>query len=162
MNSPEPVRFYDGATYALDESVGQLLVRITALTKRLADQRMAVHGLTSAQWKPLWMLETGKGSTAQELTCLMNSDPGATTRMLDRLEAKGLVVRERSADDRRVVQLRLTDAGRDAVRDVPYVLAELNNQALRGFTRAEFEQFKDYLQRVQRTLQEDMQPEEDA
>lgn len=162
MKSRSPTRFYEGATYALDESVGQLLVRISALTKRLADQRMSVHGLTSAQWKPLWMLETGKGSTAQELTCLMNSDAGATTRMLDRLEAKGLITRERSADDRRVVQLKLTDAGREAVRDVPYVLAELNNQALRGFTRAEFEQFKDYLLRVYRTLQEDTQSEGSA
>ena len=162
MNSPSPTRFYEGATYALDESVGQLLVRSSALMKRLADQRMAVHGLTSAQWKPLWMLETGKGSTAQELTCQMNSDPGATTRMLDRLEAKGLITRERSADDRRVVQLTLTDAGREAVRNVPYVLADLNNQALRGFTSAEFEQFKGYLLRVYQTLREDMQSEDPA
>ena len=38
---------------------------------------------------------------------------GATTRLLDRIEAKGLCRRVRSQEDRRVVNIELTDAGRD-------------------------------------------------
>ena len=156
MKSRAPAAaFYDGANYNADESVGHLMVRITTHMKRRIERRMAVHGLTAAQWVPLWMLQTRQGETAQELTCAMNTDAGAMTRMLDRLEAKGLVERERSADDRRVVRLRLTDAGKEVVREVPQVLAEVNNAALRGFTGAEFEQLKSMLKRMHATVTEE-------
>lgn len=155
MNARPPAAFYDGSEYVAIESVGHLMHRITLLMKRRVSARMAEHGLTAAQWAPLWMLDNGQGTTAQELTCILNTDPGAVTRMLDRLEAKGLVARERSADDRRVVQLRLTDAGRDVVRHIPFVLAEVNNEALRGFRAAEFRQLKTLLQRVHATLSEE-------
>lgn len=157
MKPKKPTAYYSGDTYALDESIGQSVVRASVLFKRLVDRRMADHDLTSVQWKPLWMLQAGMGSTAQELTALLHIDPGATTRLLNRLEAKGLVTRERSSEDRRVVHVRLTPAGRAAVRPVPYVLAEINNQALRDFTPAEFEQFKGYLQRLRHTLQADVE-----
>lgn len=143
-----PRAFYDGARYLLDESVGHLMHRITLQMRRRIERRMADHGLTAAQWVPLWMLATGQADNAQALACASHSDAGAVTRMLDRLEAKGLVARNRSAADRRVVQLELTDAGREVVREIPFVLAEVNNQALHGFDADEFELLKSMLKRL--------------
>jgi DNA-binding MarR family transcriptional regulator len=147
--------FYDGVSYPIADGVGYLMKRIAATMARLIERRMADHGLTAAQWAPLWMIEAGKSDTAQGLTCAMGIDGGAMTRMLDRLVAKGLVERERSTDDRRVVRLRITEAGREVVRHVPFVLAEANNLALRGFTTAEFDQLKSMLKRIHATVSEE-------
>jgi DNA-binding MarR family transcriptional regulator len=152
----KPARpFYDGETFPIGDSTGYLMKRISATMARLIERRMAEHGLTAAQWAPLWMIETGKHDTAQGLTCTMGIDPGALTRMLDRLVAKGMVERERSTDDRRVVRLRITEAGREVVRHVPFVLAEANNLALRGFTTEEFAQLKSLLKRMYDTVSEE-------
>jgi len=158
-STPVPPSFYDGAHYDVDESIGMLMARISGTMRRQVERRMVDHGLTAAQWKPLWLLDRGIAGTAQELTCVTETDAGAMTRMLDRLEAKGLVERERSAADRRVVQLRLTDAGREVVRHIPFVLAEANNAALRGFSPAEFEQLKTLLKRMNATVTEDEKTE---
>ncbi len=143
-----PRAFYDGSRYLLEDSVGHLMHRTVLQMRRRIERRMADHGLTAAQWVPLWMLATGQADNAQAIACASNNDAGAVTRMLDRLEAKGLVARTRSAADRRVVRLELTDAGREVVREIPFVLAEVNNEALRGFGSDEFEQLKSLLKRL--------------
>ena len=76
------------------------------------------------------------------------ADPGATTRLLDRLEAKGFCRRERSTDDRRVVRVELTPEGEIAAQEVPVVLAQVLNEHLAGFSRAEWSQLKDMLKRM--------------
>ena len=75
-------------------------------------------------------------------------DAGAMTRLLDRLEAKQLIRRMRSSDDRRVVNLELTEAGRRAAARIPGVLCEVHNAHLAGFTTAEWEALKSGLQRM--------------
>jgi DNA-binding MarR family transcriptional regulator len=75
-------------------------------------------------------------------------DTGAMTRLLDRLEAKGLCKRVRSVADRRVVNIELTEEGRNAAKQVPYVLARVQNEHLAGFTTEEWLQLKDYMRRL--------------
>ena len=104
--------------------------------------------LTDAQWKPLWMLKTERADTAFELAREMSIDAGAMTRMLDRLAAKGLIERVRSETDRRVVHLRLTPEGHAAADRIPHVLADVNNDLLRGFSKAEWQQLKEFLHRL--------------
>ena len=149
---PPPVRppctLYDGRRYDVAESVGHQLVHLMMLMRREVELRMAEHGLTDAQWKPLWMLKTGRAATANELAREMDIDAGAVTRMVDRLESKGLVERVRSAADRRVVHLRLSAAGEAAVKKVPFVLASVNNDFLRGFSEAEWKQLRRLLARM--------------
>ena len=152
MKSRKAAPFYDARRYHVDDGVGYLMKRITTQMRRRIERRMAEHGLTEAQWVPLWLLANGQGDTAQALTCAIDMDPGAMTRMLDRLEAKGLIARERSAEDRRVVRLSLTRAGQDIVRHVPGVLAEVNNSALQGFSAEEFATLKALLGRMLATL----------
>ena len=80
---------------------------------RAAETAMRPHGLTSVQWAPLMIISRGGNPTAASLARDLNTDTGAMTRMLDRLEAKGLLQRTRSSTDRRVVELTLTDQGRE-------------------------------------------------
>jgi DNA-binding MarR family transcriptional regulator len=146
--SPAEKRFYDGKRYDASRSVGHCLMHLMMLMRREVEARMALHGLTEAQWKPLWMLKKGRAANAIELAREMMVDAGAITRMLDRLEAKGLIERVRSETDRRVVHLKLTEAGEAVVEHVPHVLASVNNDFLRGFSDAEFRQLGTFIERM--------------
>jgi DNA-binding MarR family transcriptional regulator len=146
--TPRTPCFYAGKDYIVGESMGHLLFQLMLCMRREIETRMAEHDLTDAQWKPLWMLKMGHAGTALELAREMAVDAGAITRMLDRLEAKGLVQRVRSETDRRVVNVRLTAEGEAVVEHVPHVLASVNNDFLRGFSKQEWQQFKDLCQRM--------------
>lgn len=148
MSPPKPCPLYDGNRYEPGESIGHQLFGVMNLIRREVESRMAEHGLTDAQWKPLFMLKVGRASTAIELAREMDIDTGAITRMVDRLEAKGLIERARSDEDRRVVNLRLTKAGEETAEKVPHILAAVNNDFLRGFSEAEWKQLRKLLGRL--------------
>jgi DNA-binding MarR family transcriptional regulator len=148
MTSYKPCPLYDGARYEMGDTIGHQVFSVMTLMRREVEARMAEHGLTDAQWKPLWMLRAGRASTAIELAREMDVDAGAVTRMVDRLEAKGLIERVRSDEDRRVVNLRLTRAGETAADKVPHVLAAVNNDFLRGFSESEWKQLRKLLARL--------------
>ncbi|MCG2577387.1 MarR family transcriptional regulator [Dechloromonas sp. XY25] len=148
MNDSAQTAFYDGNDYKLDDSIGYLMRQIVATISLITDERMAEHGLTDAQWKPLLMIQQGQCKTAAELSRMACSDAGAVTRMLDRVEAKGLVQRTRSSEDRRVINIGLTEEGSRTAAMVPHVLADVLNSVLTGFSEAEARQLKGMLQRV--------------
>lgn len=146
----DPACFYaaDGLGKNPESSVGLLVKRVGQSIVMTADRRLAAHGLTHAQWVPLMKLHLGQCGTVAGLARELQTDAGAMTRALDRLEAKGLVRRARSQDDRRVVKLALTDEGQRLASLVPPVLAEVLNDHLAGFSHAEWQQLVGLLQRV--------------
>src|SRR5262245_20093548 len=140
--------FYRGDQWSAEESIGYLLRTTVSALNRAAETEMRPHGLTAVQWAPLMIISRGGNPTAASLARDLNTDTGAMTRMLDRLEAKGLLTRSRSAQDRRVVVLTLTDQGRELTTRIPHHLARVYNQHLTGFTAEEFVQLKQFLRRV--------------
>ncbi len=146
-----PADFYRAAGYCAEESVGYLMKRIMLSIVYQADKRLDAHGLTSAQWGPLMRLKTVGGATVAELARWLNADAGAMTRLLDRLEKKGLCKRVRSTEDRRVVQVELTPDGEAAIAEVPAVLSEVLNAHLAGFSKTEWQALRGYLQRMVET-----------
>ena len=90
---------------------------LVGLTVRaLADVEADV---TIPQFRALVVLSTHGGSMrGADIAEELNVNPSTGTRMTDRLVGKGLVRRVRSTDDRRVVQLRLTPAGREIVEKI--------------------------------------------
>ncbi|MOA40222.1 Transcriptional regulator SlyA [compost metagenome] len=96
-----------------------------------------MHDLTYVQWLPLYKLMLCGNVTSAGLARDLGIDPAAITRALDRLEAKGMLRRERSTADRRVVHLVLTDDGRAIAAKVPQALASVLNAHLSGFSHDE-------------------------
>lgn len=143
-----PRRFYDGRRYRAADSVGYLLHQLAQSMRRQVALGMAAHELTAAQWYPLWKLKRDGPSTSQELARDMDVDAGAMTRLIHRLVAKGLVQRERSRTDRRVVSLSLSAAGEALAGHVPAVLAAVNNTYLRGFSADEWHDLQALLRRM--------------
>jgi DNA-binding MarR family transcriptional regulator len=78
-----------------------------------AEQLFKLHGLTATQYNVLRIL---RGAEPEGLACsevgdrMISHDPDMT-RLLDRMEKRGLISRERQKDDRRVVKARITAAG---------------------------------------------------
>jgi DNA-binding MarR family transcriptional regulator len=89
------------------------LARAAAVMARETGELFREHGLSEPQYNVLRIL---RGAGAEGRTCgeigdrMITRDPDVT-RLLDRLERAGLVERERSAADRRVVITRITSEG---------------------------------------------------
>jgi len=147
--SPAFVRHYRADSRCLSEDgVGALIKQVYSSMNRMIDREMAPMGLTAMQWRPLMLVSLGKADTAAELARLAAIDTGAMTRTLDRLQAKGLLRRVRSQEDRRVIKLELTDAGRETAAKIPAVLAQMLNHHLRGFDASEVSQLRHFLLRM--------------
>ena len=140
--------FYRPDSYKPDESVGYLMRRILNAVAAEVESELEPTGLTNAQWVPLIKLYMGSASTVAELARECSLDTGGMTRLLDRLEAKGLVRRVRSSEDRRVVNLELTDDGRAAAKEIPAILCGVQNDHMRGFSVEEWQTLKSLLRRI--------------
>jgi len=159
--APAPAAFYQPEGYSAQESVGYLMRRIVSTLAQEIERRMEPNGLTNAQWMPLFKLFHGDARTGAELARICEMDAGAMTRLLDRLEAKNLCSRVRSPEDRRVVNLALTDEGREAAKAIPQVLSALQNDALAGFSTEEWQTLKNLLRRMLANVQA-LQPAEET
>ena len=114
--------FYSPTQLQPENSVGYLMRKVMSSIRTQADAQLSAHELTYAQWLPLFKISLCDQTTVASLARDLETDPASMTRALDRLEAKGLVVRERSTTDRRVVRLALTAEGTKAAARVPPVL----------------------------------------
>ena len=141
--------FYNPTDLSPEDSVGYLMRKVLSSIRTQADGQLATHDLTYAQWLPLYKISRCKDTTVASLARDLENDPAAMTRALDRLETKGLVVRERSTTDRRVVQLALTAEGQKVAAQVPAVLSDVLNGHLSDFTRDEWQTLLSLLRRMQ-------------
>ena len=129
-------------------SVGHLMGRARASLLSRLDAELERFGLTGMQFAVLKHLAEGAARTAADLSRFMQYDTGAMTRMVDRLEQRGLVRRERCRDDRRVVFLRVTPAGRTQLPRLMAVGTRVLEAHLAGFSSAEIAALKEYLGRM--------------
>ncbi len=147
LNETEPL--YSAENYNPEDSIGRLIADVSGRLLAAFDDEVSELGITGAQWMILMRIANGCGSTAAELCRFSRYDTGSMTRMLDRLEEKGLILRVRSSTDRRVIHLDLTAAGRELYTLLPPVAIKVLNAHLKGFTRAELDLFKGFLGRMQ-------------
>ncbi len=146
---------YELGSYQPREGVGHLLNRVrtemlSALDKALeADAELSALEISSAQFMviaALALADTAK--SASDLCKGISYDAGAMTRMIDRLESKGLIRRNRRPDDRRVVHVELTEEGSRAYPRMREVSMDVVNRFLRGFSQVEARQLEGFLGRM--------------
>lgn len=109
------------------------------------------HDLTFSQYITLKKLATGTAGVT-DLARTVELNPGAMTRLLDKLEAKGLVTREVDPDDRRALFIRLTDAGRKIWRDIDQCGMRVRDMALSGMDDHERNTLTALMERVRDNL----------
>ena len=120
----------------------------TRWERELAD---AGHDLTFSQFVTIKKLADGIASVT-ELARIAEVNPGAMTRLLDKLEARGLIVRATDPSDRRALHIHLTDAGRAIWRDIDQCGQRVREAALAGLDDAQRRQIIHQLEQVRDNL----------
>ncbi|QJY46748.1 MarR family transcriptional regulator [Pseudonocardia broussonetiae] len=92
-------------------AAGLLLPRAGQAVDRLLRRAVAAHGLTPTSLGVLGVLARGRPASHRDLAAALGIAPATLTPAVDALERGGLVRRVRDTVDRRVVQVRATDAG---------------------------------------------------
>src|SRR5258706_7752038 len=112
----------DRAFVALQKAADKLAVQ--------AEQLLKSNGLTGAQYNVLRIL---RGAEPDGLACssiserMISHDPDMT-RLLDRMEKRSLITRQRKGDDRRVVKTRITSSGLELLKRLDPTVSELHKR----------------------------------
>ena len=133
---------YSPENFTLTQSVGFSITKARNLLITEMDAALKELGITSQQMGILLSLVRGLATTPFELSRLLGIDTGLMTRMLDKLETKGLLERSRSVEDRRVVNLTLTTEGEAVAAHIPAIAPVVLNRRLRKFTKTEFDELR--------------------
>jgi DNA-binding MarR family transcriptional regulator len=132
--TPDTIATERESTAALAVSFKQLMTAVRRLRGRETHSR---DGLSNAQFQLLFGLRERKLMSSGELACVAGLSAATTTQMLETLEAAGLVVRERSLEDRRKVMTSLTERGHALVEERHARFAPMWQDALSGFSDEE-------------------------
>jgi DNA-binding MarR family transcriptional regulator len=128
------------------------IARIRKALRREFETRAAALEITASQFQVLRSLWESDGVTTSCLTQDASSDGGTVTGILDRLENKGLIRRERSTQDRRAVQIWLTDEGRALEEPLMEIINEINGLALDGLSERQQTQLLKALDKVRENI----------
>jgi DNA-binding MarR family transcriptional regulator len=135
-------------SYDPKTTIGGLLGRVKMAMVAALDAELAPLDITAAQFVVLKSIALGDADSASGLCKDMSYDPGAMTRMLDRLERRGLVRRAANANDRRASNLELTDEGKAVYPKLQASGMQVLNRFLGGFTQKESRQLESFLLRM--------------
>jgi len=108
--------------------------------------------ITARQGAFLASVQVGEATTPGELARVYGVEMSSVTRMLERMERKGLVQRVRSGDDRRRVIVRVTAAGKRKVKDALPLAAKVAQHTWQNVTAAERETLHRVIDKVMRNL----------
>jgi len=139
---------YSADSFHVRDSIGYLVKRTQRLMHDRIEAVFASQSITFQQWIVLMHLRDGIATTIAGLCQEIRYDSGAMTRLIDQLEERGFIERQRQSADRRVVDLALTPAGRKMVESLVPLTVDTLNDALTGLTKAEVQQLQGLLRRV--------------
>ncbi|WP_019447171.1 MarR family transcriptional regulator [Cupriavidus sp. BIS7] len=135
------MKHYTCENFHLTQSIGFHLNKARNTVLMEMDAALRPLGITGQQMGILLSLMRGMANTPFEISKALGIDTGLMTRMLDKLESRGLLVRQRSVEDRRVIHLVLTETGREVADRIPEIAPEVLNDRLRNFSTEEFNEF---------------------
>lgn len=134
--------------FALTESTGYWLRRTYNAVSDNLQERFDEYDVTVAQWPVLYSLYQEVCTTPAELAEYLGLYRSAITRLLDRLEKKGLVKREIAPHDKRSVRINLTKKGLSLVPKLAEISRETNNQILSEFSNKEIIEIDNFLKKI--------------
>ncbi len=139
-----------GLAVSLENRVFVALLQAADTLGQEAEQLLRAAGLTGAQYNVLRIL---RGAEPEGLPCrgigdrMISHDPDMT-RLLDRLEKRGLITRERQTDDRRVVKTRITPQALSHLKTMDQPVRELHKRQFRHMSHTRLKVLSDLLEEV--------------
>ena len=119
------------------DRLGFLIHDAHRLLRKRFEARAASYGLSTAQWRLLARLVKDEGSTQARLAEFLEIEPISVSRLVDRMEASGWVMRKQDAGDRRVRMIFPTEKSRNAFAAVKAIAGDIYDEALTGLSGAE-------------------------
>jgi DNA-binding MarR family transcriptional regulator len=135
----------------LEERTFLGLLKLADSLSQECEQLIKIAGLTGTQYNVLRIL---RGARPEGLACsgisdrMISHDPDMT-RLLDRLEKRELITRERQKDDRRVVRTHITDQGIQLLKPMDHPMRELHKKQFRHLSAARLKTLFELLQATQ-------------
>jgi DNA-binding MarR family transcriptional regulator len=142
--------------------LGYLYSSTMRLLQQLLSRRLAPHDLTPPQFGAFMLILNAPRLSLRELARYTQGDSPTLCRILDRLEARGLVRRRQSAADRRYVSTGLTPRGRSLATRGRSLHDELEEKLLAGFDEREIAHLRALMTRVLRNAMSLLQREQDS
>jgi len=131
---------------AIVETIIYLYTESRRLTKGLASQ----FGLTGPQLTVIKLLESFDDLSLSSLSERIRAQNSTVTGIIDRMEREGLVRRERSTSDRRVVHIRLSEKGLKLARQIQVEPMEIFRGALLSLSQADLRDLLRIMNKLQR------------
>ena len=129
-------------------SMGYRVKLLSQLMTRKFQELLEPFGLTPFHWLVLCCLWEEDGLPTCSIGEKLQQVGGTITGVLDRMEERGLVRRERDVDDRRIWRIWLTTEGKQLEEVLPPLAVQVRNQALNGIPPQESERFSQLLDQV--------------
>jgi len=126
----------------------RLITRVRVELIDALDRDLARFDISAAQLIVLASLANQEAGSAAVLCKSISYDPGAMTRMIDRLQQKGLVRRVPNPEDRRASNLEITAAGRALYPQLLAAKEAVQAQFLRGFSKDDVRMLESLLNRM--------------
>lgn len=115
-------------------SLGYRIRLLTQLTSRLFQERLEPYGLTQFHWVVLCCLWEQDGLATRDIGDRLRQVGGTMTGVLDRMEERGLIRRERDQRDRRIWRIWLTETGRELYNVLPPIAMEIRERVMQGIS----------------------------
>jgi DNA-binding MarR family transcriptional regulator len=132
--------------------VVETVVYLYTESRRLTKEIAARHGLTGPQLTVVKLLDLLGDLSLSRLSEKIRAQNSTVTGIVDRMEREGLVVRARSAEDRRVVHIRLTEKGQALAREIPIEPLTVFRQALDTLSATEVRELLRILTKLARRV----------
>ena len=133
-------------------TLGFLLHEVARLLRRRFEQNARGSGLTRSQWQVLAYLAKNEGINQSGLADLLEIEPITLCRIVDKLQALGLVERRPHPSDRRVWLLHITPAARPKLTQLGKLGEVTRGEALAGVSEADTERLLKTLQALKSNL----------
>lgn len=132
----------------LDDLPGHHIRRLHQIAVAIFLQETEAQGLTPVQYAALQGVASAPGIDQRTLARTIGLDTSTTGGVVDRLEARGLLLRSANPDDRRVRLLTLTDAGHALLREATPAMLRAQQRILAPLPAAERDEFMRMLRTV--------------
>ncbi|QBR04138.1 MarR family winged helix-turn-helix transcriptional regulator [Paraburkholderia pallida] len=144
---------FDETVVLQSEALGFVIRQVHRAFVRKLVEHLAPYDISPAQWTALRALWRKDGYSQVELAQRLHVEKAALTAVLESLEKKELIRRERSNGDKRRWNVYLTRTGRRLEADLLPLASQIDSEALRGFSREQIGHFRQSLLQVLTNLQ---------
>src|SRR5919199_3708239 len=138
----------DGEEVLAPHNLGYRIKLLSQLQTRTLQERLEPFGLTPFHWVVLCCLWKEDGLATSTLGERLQQVGGTLTGVLDRMEERGLVRRERDSRDRRIWRIWLTEAGQQLEEILPPIAMEIREKTLAGIPQSEQDLFSHLIDRL--------------